>query len=127
MYSDGYVSAKGQNQSSDERLKNIIERVYLDVRLIAKAPSFRFSWKDGTGIDVGSSAQYWKNILPDAVKERNGFYEMAYGNIALISAISIAKEVEKHSNDIRKLKMRVKTLEEENKILKKRLSLQQMQ
>lgn len=127
IYSDSYVSAKGQNQSSDERLKNIIERVYLDVRLIAKAPSFRFSWKDGTGIDVGSSAQYWKNILPDAVKERNGFYEMAYGNIALISAISIAKEVEKHSNDIRKLKMRVKTLEEENKILKKRLSLQQMQ
>ena len=121
LYSDGYVSAKGQNQSSDERLKNIIRSIYLDVRTIAKAPSFRFSWKDGTGIDVGSSAQYWKNILPDAVKERNGFYEMAYGNIALICAISISKEVLRLSQKVERHDEYIDSLKRENDYLRRRV------
>ena len=122
MYSDGYVSAKGQNQSSDERLKNIIERVYLDVRLIAKAPSFRFSWKDGNGVDVGSSAQYWKNLLPDAVKERDGYLEMGYGNIALISAISIAKEVESIEQKVKRLEIENKKLKEQIRKIERRIA-----
>ena len=122
MYSDGYVSAKGQNQSSDERLKNIIERVYLDVRLIAKAPSFRFSWKDGNGVDVGSSAQYWKNLLPDAVKERDGYLEMGYGNIALISAISIAREVESIEQKVKRLEIENKKLKEQIRKIERRMA-----
>ena len=122
MYSDGYVSSKVQNQSSDERLKNIIERVYLDVRLIAKAPSFRFSWKDGNGVDVGSSAQYWKNLLPDAVKERDGYLEMGYGNIALISAISIAKEVESIEQKVKRLEIENKKLKEQIRKIERRIA-----
>ena len=115
IYSDSYVSAKGQNTSSDLRLKDVLQDARPTLRQIAQAPAIRFAWKDGSGIDVGSSAQYWKNVLPDAVKERNGWLEMAYGNIALVSAISIAKDVVSHEERIRKL-------ERENRKLKRRVA-----
>lgn len=103
IYSDGYVSAKGQNTSSDMRLKNVLNDVVLNVSDIANAPSIRFSWKNGGGIDVGSSAQYWQGLLPDAVKERDGILEMQYANIALLSAIAIAKRSENHEERINRL------------------------
>ena len=103
IYSDGYVSAKGQNTSSDLRLKDVLQDARPTLRQIAKAPAIRFAWKDGSGIDVGSSAQYWQKILPDVVKERDGWLEMAYGNIALVSAISIAWVVETHEARITRL------------------------
>ena len=94
----------------------------MDVRLIAKAPSFRFSWKDGNGVDVGSSAQYWKNLLPDAVKERDGYLEMGYGNIALISAISIAKEVESIEQKVKRLEIENKKLKEQIRKIERRIA-----
>ena len=114
VWSDGYVSAKGQNTSSDVRLKNILNVVVLNVRDIANAPSIRFAWKNGGGIDVGSSAQYWQGLLPDAVKEREGRLEMQYANIALLSAIALAKRSESHEE-------RIARLERENKELKQRI------
>ena len=114
IYSDGYVSAKGQNTSSDMRLKNVLNDVVLNVNDIANAPSVRFAWKNGGGVDVGSSAQYWQGLLPDAVKERDGMLEMQYANIALLSAIAIAKRSENHEE-------RIKRLEKENMELKQRI------
>ena len=73
-----------------------------------------FAWKKNGMKDVGSSAQYWKNVLPDAVKERDGWLEMAYGNIALVSAISIAKKVVSHEE-------RIAQLEKENIGLKNKI------
>ena len=103
IWSDGYVSAKGQNTSSDIRLKEFIKDVYLSVSDISHAPSMLFKWKSGGGFDIGSSAQYWQRLLPNAVKERNGFLEMQYANIALISAISLAKNLESHEERISRL------------------------
>lgn len=114
IWSDGYVSAKGQNTSSDMRLKNVLNDVVLNVNDIANAPSVRFAWKNGGGVDVGSSAQYWQGLLPDAVKERDGMLEMQYANIALLSAIAIAKRSENHEE-------RIKRLEKENMELKQRI------
>lgn len=114
MYSDGYISAKGLNQSSDMRLKDVLSNIKISIKDIAKAPSIRFAWKDGGHIDVGSSAQYWKRVLPDAVKERDGYYEMAYGNIALVCAIALAKNAGN-------IEDRVTLLEKENKKLKKEI------
>ena len=114
IFSDGYVSAKGQNTSSDMRLKNVLNNVVLNVSDIANAPSIRFAWKKGGGIDVGSSAQYWQGVLPDAVKERDEL-EMQYGNIALLSAIAIAKKVETHEE-------RIARLEKENKELRNEIN-----
>lgn len=125
VWSDGYVSAKGQNTSSDMRLKNVLNEVVLCVKDIANAPSMRFSWKNGGDIDVGSSAQYWQGLLPDAVKERNGMLEMQYANIALLSAIAIAKKVEKHEEKIAIMETheeRIARLERENEELRNEIN-----
>lgn len=118
IYSDQYVSAKGQNTSSDMRLKDVLGDVSLPLERIAKAPSFEFRWKDGSGESAGSSAQYWRGVLPQAVNERDGYLEMQYGNIALISAIAIARETMRVDREVtrlreecRRLRRRVKALE----------------
>lgn len=116
IWSDGYVSAKGQNTSSDMRLKNVLNKVVLGVKDIANAPSVRFSWKNGGGVDVGSSAQYWQGLLPDAVKERDGMLEMQYANIALLSAIALAKNFET-------IDERIARLEKENEELRNEISM----
>ena len=114
IWSKGYVSALGQNTSSDMRLKNKLRDITIPVTAIANAPAFLFSWKNKDTKDVGSSAQYWLNVLPDAVKQRGGYYEMGYGNIALVSCISLAKFAINHED-------RIKELEKENKRLKEKI------
>ena len=104
IYSDQYVSAKGQNTSSDMRLKDVLGSVSLPLERIANAPSFEFRWRDGSGESAGSSAQYWKEALPSAVRERGGYLEMQYGNIALISAISIARETMRVDREVTRLR-----------------------
>lgn len=104
IWSSGYVSALGQNTSSDERLKDILYTVNLSVEDIAKAPNIEFKWKSNGNLAVGSIAQYWKNILPNAVHENsNGYLEMEYGNIALSSVISLANEVLELRETVKKL------------------------
>ena len=115
IFSDGYVSAKGQNSSSDLRLKTILSPVRPSLEAFAKAPLFRFAWKSDPGmVEIGSSAQYWRNVLPDTVKERDGWLEMGYGNIALAGVITIARDFET-------LEQRVDRLEKENYKLKKKI------
>ena len=112
--SDGYVSALGNNTSSDMRLKTKLSDIALTPKDIANAPAMLFAWKKNGMKDVGSSAQYWQGILPEAVKERGGWLEMEYGNIALVAAISIAKEVVSHEE-------RIAQLEKENIGLKNKI------
>lgn len=98
-WKNGYFSAtlscKTLNQTSDMTMKEKIRDINVSVSDIANAPSFCFSWKDTKEISAGSSAQYWEKILPECVQKENGKLQMAYGNIALISVISLAKKVEK--------------------------------
>ena len=104
IYSDQYVSAKGQNTSSDMRLKDVLGDVTLPLERIAKAPSFEFRWRDGSGESAGSSAQYWRDVIPSAVNERGGWLEMQYGNIALLSAIAIARETMRVDREVARLR-----------------------
>ena len=123
VYSDGYVSAKGQNTSSDLRLKDVLGSVTLPLERIAKAPIFRFSWKDGSGGEsAGSSAQYWRSALPAAVRERDGYLEMQYGNIALISAVAIARETLRLASRVSDHERRIRELEAENRRLRETLA-----
>ena len=77
---------------------------------------FCFSWKDGSGISAGSSAQYWGEVLPWLITERDKYLEMAYSNIALINTIATARTVLDHES-------RIRELEKENMELKERLSV----
>ena len=104
---------------SDERLKNKIEDIVLDIDDIANAPAIRFTWSK-EGYDkkehIGSYAQYWLDCLPAVVEEEyGGYYSMQYGQAALISAISIAKVVTDHDD-------RISALEKENELLKARVA-----
>lgn len=121
IWSDGYVSAKGQNTTSDMRLKNKGRDVFLTIKDIANAPAFEYTWKDGTpGVMVGSSAQYWRGINENfAPLGPDGKYlAMQYGNVALLGVISLARHFSTLSDSVETLEQKVVRLEREIKELK---------
>lgn len=112
IFSDGYVSALGQNTSSDERLKDIVGDACISVGIIAKAPSVNFKWKNTGLSDAGSIAQYWERANPALVRKMpNGYLGLDYGKTALISVISVAKSTLQMEARIKQLEQRVAELE----------------
>jgi hypothetical protein len=116
IYTEGYVSALGQNTSSDERLKDVQGDVDLPIDMLANAPSKAFTWKENKalGEQVGTIAQYWQKHLPQVVHDNNGYLAMQYDVAALLGVISLAKNVKSHEE-------RIAELEKENKELKQEL------
>lgn len=108
LESNGYVTALATASSSDERMKNIIEHFALSVEDIAAAPIVKFIWKNGEdkAVHAGSIAQYWEKKLPESVLEVDGFLSLEYGVLALLSVISLAREMVN-------LKQRVARIEKE--------------
>lgn len=102
IYSDGYVSAKGQNTASDVRLKRRIADVALTVRDVAEAPVYRFAWINGGGIDVGSTAQYWAARVPELTHLlADGIHlGLDYGKAALLSVVAVARATADHERRI---------------------------
>ena len=101
VYSAGYVTAL-----SDERKKTIIEDFDLDVAKIANAPMIKYYWNDREDREkkAGSIAQYWQKLVPELTpKTADGMLSMDYGNLALMSAIAIARRVVDHEERIRNL------------------------
>lgn len=117
MFSDGYVSALGQNTSSDERLKDVQGDINVSIDVLAGAPSKVFEWRSNRalGEQAGTIAQYWQRALPQVVHDRgDGYLSMQYDVAALIGVISVAKEVKNHEE-------RIKELEQENEALREQL------
>lgn len=102
IFSDGYVSAKGQNTASDARLKRRIADVALTVRDVAEAPVYRFAWINGGGIDVGSTAQYWAARVPELTHLlADGIHlGLDYGKAALLSVVAVARSTADHERRI---------------------------
>lgn len=106
-------------QDSDIRLKNINKNVSLSLEDISNAPLFEFTYKsdENKRIHVGTSAQYWieKNNW-FCEKQDNGYYDMEIQNLALASAISIAKEFKKYKEEtestISSMKKEIKELKQ---------------
>ena len=103
---------------SDMREKLVNEKAELPIEWIANAPAFSYYWKDKKAHDellhVGSSAQYWRTVLPEVVleaKDEKGTLSMQYGVAALVSAIITARKVVDHER-------RISALEKENERLK---------
>jgi hypothetical protein len=102
LYSHGYVTAL-----SDIRHKDVMGDVKLTVSEVANAPAVKFMWKDRRqeGLQVGSIAQYWKKVLPEAIVEAaDGELTMSYGVIALLAAIANAREIVNLKREIAELK-----------------------
>lgn len=102
IWSDGYVSAKGQNTASDMRLKRRIADVALTVKDVAEAPVYRFAWINGGGIDVGSTAQYWAARVPELTHRLpDGIHlGLDYGKAALLSVVAVARATADHERRI---------------------------
>ena len=102
IFSDGYVSAKGQNTASDARLKRRIADVALTVKDVAEAPVYRFAWISGGGIDVGSTAQYWGAKVPELTHllADGKHLGLDYGKAALLSVVAVARSTADHERRI---------------------------
>lgn len=116
IYSDGYVSARGQNSSSDSRKKLNINSLRLNINDILNAPAVKYNWKDTGKKDIGTIAQYWLPILPEAVgKDKDGFYTVDYGKLSHIEVVSLANiltpRLTKSEVKIKELKSKVRQLE----------------
>jgi len=111
-----YITTAWQ-QGSDMRRKDIEDYIdNVDVNAIALAPIFDFRWKeDRRKLWVGTSAQYWRNVLPNAVCQNpDGFLSMDYSATALASAVITARKVVDHER-------RIQELERENEYLKEQI------
>jgi hypothetical protein len=105
VYSEGYVTAL-----SDIRHKDVMGDVKLTVSEVANAPAVKFMWKDRRqeGLQVGSIAQYWKKVLPEAIVEAaDGELTMSYGVIALLASIANAREIVNLKREISELKRKL--------------------
>ena len=112
IYTEGYVSARGQNTSSDARLKDVTGNVELDIRAIARAPAVFFRWKDTGGEDVGSIAQYWQALMPQLTPRKpSGMLDLQYDKAALLGVVTVSRKVLDHEE-------RIAALEHENASLK---------
>jgi hypothetical protein len=98
----------GVTALSDIRQKDVITFKYApNLNEIAYAPIIRYTMKDDPEKQqhVGSIAQYWRNVMPEAVNEANdGTLSMQYGVIALTSVIALAREVKRLKEEVERLK-----------------------
>ena len=124
--SDKNLTCAGEvTASSDERLKTIVGDGNLDLRYIANAPNILFKWNNGQDEKVhgGSLAQYFLHGAKHFVLGNDkDYYSLNYGALATSMAISIAKEVLKHEDEITRLKKVVVKQAEEIVDLKNKVS-----
>ena len=122
IWTNGYMSFRGQNTSSDARQKRILRDIHVPLTTIAKAPNIVFSWLDNGKLDMGSIAQYWQKYLPLSVYVRpNGYLGMDYSKVALACVISMASEILGVKGDVSMLKRELRQLKHENQQLKQQI------
>lgn len=113
LYVVGVIASTGdQVVTSDATKKMNLKDIALSVGQIASAPAVTFDWKTG-GRSFGSIAQYWKGVLPESVLGEEGDYSLAYAQLALVSAINLARHETEQDREIRELKKKVARLENE--------------
>ena len=108
--------------NSDMRKKDVIRLIDMDAQRIADAPIFDFTWKSDAvkELTLGSSAQYWQKVFPNAVRTTpDGYLGMDYSSIALASAVLTARKVVDHEARIRLLEVENAALRNEINQLKK--------
>jgi hypothetical protein len=108
--STGTLTATVHTSNSDERLKENWTDVAPDfVSKLAQVKHGVFSRKDSGNREPGVGAQSFMTVLPEAVVEgADGYLSVNYGGAALVSAIELAKVVEKLQAEIAELRAELK-------------------
>ena len=110
IYSDGYVSARGQDTSSDGRLKTDFRPLDGALEYIMGTHFTRFRWKDGSGESVGIIAQ-------EEQSREYGFLVRSHGEIGHLtydyaaSTALLGAALQEEDEKVEALKRRVKELE----------------
>jgi hypothetical protein len=90
---------------SDETLKTdweVVGDTFVDRLALIKSGTY--TRIDSGKRQAGSSAQQWRDLLPEVVDQGNdGLLSLAYGNAALVSAVELAKRVVKLEERLNKL------------------------
>ena len=111
----GTILQKGSTTiTSDENLKNIISNVDLSVEDIADTRVVNYEFKSNPGVQkVGSIAQDWQNILPNAVSviDEENHLGLDYSSTALAAAVIDAREIVKLKQENAELKERLAAIE----------------
>ena len=119
LHVNGTIGATTVTQTSDITKKNVIKELDTPLDIIANAPLIQFTWKDSEdeSINVGTTAQYWKEHLPELVYGQEGAYSLDYSTLGVVNSISLAKEVVQQKQHIQELEDKIKNLEDKlNKI-----------
>ena len=109
-----FTTTGDQVISSDATKKKNWRDLKYGVADIAKATAGVFDWKDGKGESAGTKAQDWMHLVPQLVHGEEGHMTLAYGQIAMLNTILLARRSEDHES-------RIKALELENAELRKEI------
>lgn len=110
----GSLTTSGdQTISSDATLKTNWKELNYTVKDIANVKIGVFDWKDGHGTSAGSIAQDWKKLIPELVHGDEGNMTLAYGQVALLNTVLLARHENEQDKEIKELKNRIVALENE--------------
>lgn len=110
IYTDGYISARKQDTSSDIRLKTDFRPIAGALEYIRGTHFTRFRWKDGSGESVGIIAQ-------EEQSREYGFLVRSHGEIGHLtydyaaSTALLGAALQEEDDKVEALKRRVKKLE----------------
>ena len=99
-------------EGSDERWKNFIGDVDVNLNSLKSIPKKYYTWKEETdgSTQIGTSAQKLYEIFPETVSVgEDGFMSVAYDRLSIIALAAIDKLVEENEA----LKSRIEKLEKE--------------
>lgn len=108
------------DNSSDERLKTIIDNIDIDIESISKVRIVDYFFNNQPNdIRSGTIAQDWQEILPNAVKTikasiayNQDHLGLDYNAISIVSAVTAAREIVKLKQENEQLKERISNLED---------------
>lgn len=105
----GTIYATGSiTERSDIRCKDVETYQWSPtLDMIADAPIIRYTMKDDKThrMRVGSVAQYWEKMIPEAVsKDNDGILSIAQGDICMVNIIALAREVRKLREEVKLLR-----------------------
>ena len=103
------------------RFKHQLGDIILDLDTIANAPMFRFTWtnKENSRVQIGTSAQYWKDSARELVSvDKDDFHRLDYATLGVLIGVTLGKTVKNHEDRIKELETKVESLEAENRRLR---------
>ena len=113
------TSAGGFFETSDERLKDIVNPISVDLDKLSKLRKVYFNWKDkpDSDLQLGMIAQDVQELYPELVSEADGQLSLSYEKLSVVAleAIDVLhNENNELKNRIERLELLVNQLVEKN-------------